>query len=559
MPFSRRDFVAGTAATLLSAVPNRLFAGHALGRHQDRLQCTALKSVAIPTDFNRMKILALHAVDAARSAGAMYADVRLSRIVTQNMMVQGGPSPLYLTDQESYGFGVRALVDGYWGFASSPYWEEAEATALAKSAVAQAKANTVAGPRVVEWTPIPSVTGEWTSKGIDPFTITLEEKMDLMNGWGLPKFDTYYKDFVMDGGGGGQFVFDREDWFLASTEGTAVRQTLYTTLGDYGVRIRHRDPELARENGFAVEHALGIHKQRGGWEVMLDAKLPEQIPAMMDRAVKQMGIGVIQSDIGRFDVVFSGEATGRLLGETFGAATQLDRALGYEANASGTSYLGPDPLKFLGTGTVASPLVSVQANRSDPSGLATVKWDQEGATPREFDLIKQGVLVDYQTTREQVGWLKAWYDKTQGPTTSHGCAAGPSAIDLPMQHVPNLVMTPSSSNETFESLVSGVKRGIAVITARPSLDYQAKNGMIANATLREIVNGKLGDTLLGGGILFNSHELWNNVTAIGGPRSATVVEGNSRKGQPEQTCAYSISAVPMAVKNVSVVDVLRRA
>ncbi len=549
MPISRRDFVAGTAATFLGAVSRHPLVG----------QVPVSESVAIPTDFSQMKVLALRAVDAARSAGATYADVRLSRIVTQNVSVAGRPSPWMLRDQESYGFGVRALVDGYWGFASSPYWEEAEATALAKSAVAQAKANMAAGPKVVDWTPIPSVTGEWASKGIDPFTITLEEKMDLMNGWLMVKSDTYYKNFVVDGGGVGGITFDREDWFVASTEGTAVRQTLYTTRGGYDISIYHRDPELVRENGMARDDALEIYRQRGGWEVILDAKLPDQIPAMMDRAVKNMGIGAIPFDIGRFDVVFSGLATGRLLGETFGAATQLDRALGYEANAGGTSYLGPNPLNFLGTGTVAAPLVSVQANRSDPSGLATVKWDHEGATPHDFDLIKNGVLMDYQTTREQVSWLKEWYGKTQRPAMSHGCAGGPSAIDLPMQHVPNLVMAPGTSDETFESLVSGIKRGVAVIAARPSLDFQAKNGMIANGYLREIVNGKLGDALLGGGILFSSHELWNNVTAIGGLQSTAVVEGTSRKGQPQQECAYSISAVPMVVKNVSVVDVKRRA
>ncbi len=557
MSVSRRDFVrASTATTLLGVLPGHFARGQALlQRHR---QNTVVESVVTPTDFNRMKVLALRAVDAARSAGATYADVRLSRIVTQNMSIMG-PDPR-VRDGESYGFGVRALVDGYWGFASSPYWEEAEATALSKSAVAQAKANTTAGPRVVDWASIPSVTGEWTSKGIDPFAISLEEKMDLMNGWLMVKFDTYYKDFIVEGGFGiGGLTFDREDWFVASTEGTAVRQTLYTTRGGYDISIHHRDPELARENGRARGDALEIHRQRGGWEVILEAKLPEQIPGMMDRAVKNMGIGVIPFDIGRFDVVFSGAATGQLLGETFGVATQLDRALGYEANAGGTSYLGPNPLKFLGTGTIASSLVSVQANRSDPSGLATVKWDQEGAMPQDFALIKEGVLVDYQTTREQVSWLKEWYGKTQRPVMSHGCAGGPSAIDLPLQHVPNLVMTPGASNETFESLVSGIKRGVAVVAARPSLDYQAKNGMIANGYLREIVNGKLGDELLGGGILFNTHDLWNNVTAIGGPQSATVVEGTSRKGQPEQACAYSITAVPMVVKNVSVVDVQRRA
>src|SRR5690606_18852292 len=141
-----------------------------------------------------------------------------------------------------------------------------------------------------------------------------------------------------------------------------------------------------------------------------------------------------------------------LLDRTLGRATELDRALGYEANAGGTSYLN-DPFGMLGSYEAGAPLLTVTGNRSEPGGLATVQWDDEGVRPDTFPLVENGVLTDFQTTRESAGWLEDYYARTGRPFRSHGCANAPAAVDPPLQHTPNLVLTPGREELDFDDLV----------------------------------------------------------------------------------------------------------
>jgi TldD protein len=494
-------------------------------------------------DGTDVRALAMRALDAAKSAGAMYADVRLTRRLTQQL------GRLFSGEGERIAVGVRAYIRGGWGFASSPYWNADDVVTLAREAASQAKTNAAAALDTPNWTPIPVASGAWSTPiEVDPFVLPLEEKLDLMAAWYAPV--QRYRYFS----GAHTIRFTREERAVATTDGAYFTQTLYESGGvvDFQRETTH-GPQR-----FGSASARGVANTAAGWEVLTEADIPGQIPRLYGEANPEATEPPMKpGDIGRYDVVFDAITMASLVTSTIGVATQVDRALGYEANASGTSYLGPDPLAFLGMYQAASPLVTIRADRSMPRGLATVKWDDEGVVPEDFVLVNSGVLVDYQTTREQAQWLAPWYQKRGVPVRSHGCAAADSAISITMQHRPNLTLEPGLQDIEFADLVSTTKKGLAIIGGQFQTDFQARTGS-GRGLIREIVNGKLGAVITGLECFFNTPQLWKNIKAIGGAASVVQITSSESKGEPAQTTSHSIRAVPAQIASVDFIDLRRK-
>jgi TldD protein len=536
MSISRRRFIQHcSAAAALGVVAPRL------------LRADRANSVVDPAfaDPNVIRAIAMRAIDAARQAGAAYADVRLTRTIDESFV--GG---VFGGDNEALAIGVRALVNGYWGFAASPFWNADDAVRLARSAVQQASANARGTPRTVELGTVPAATGTWVMPvRQDPFTLSLEEKIDFIRSW--TDFANHYRRGLSSTA---QMAFYRQERTVTNTEGAYFSQTVYQTSASFYLYVDNGDWRASRR---VTVPARGLTTAGQGWELLLDAKLRDQIPQLIDEGEALMRTPVKPVEIGRRDVVFDAPSAAMVMDSSIGVATELDRALGYEANAGGTSYLGPDPLDVLGT-AIASTRVSVSANRSAPGALATVKWDDEGVEPDEFALVRDGALVDFQTTREQAAWLAPYYRKTHHPVRSHGCAGAASALYITQQLSPNLVLTPGREAVSFDDLVAGVSEGIAMFGATVQMDYQARNGT-ARGVMREIRNGKLGAIIANGGLTYNALEFWKNVKGVAGEGNATWSAVARGKGQPWQSSMHSVSAVPMAVANVTVYDVMRRA
>jgi len=484
--------------------------------------------------------LAARAVDAARSAGAAYADTNITLTRTQTPGWGEG---------EERGIGVRVLVNGYWGFLASAVWTSDEAVRLARGAVAQAKAHSRGKVKPVELGPAPTVRGgQWVMPvKYDPFDIPIDEKFDVMNA-----FIDYAASYQVGINGKGMMDFMRQQKWFASSDDASWAQTVYCSSASFAVTYQDEYHLGLPAGGFGAE---GLSPSGRGWELIADASIIDEIPTLIDEAEQTRH--QIPFDVGRYDVVCSADAMATLLDQTLGPATELDRALGYEANATGTSYLD-DPFGMLGTQLVASPLVSITANRSVAGGVATVQWDDEGVVPEDFTLVKDGVLVDYQTTREQAAWLAPYYQHIHHPMQSHGCARAPSALGISMQHAPNLTMTPGHMASSFHDLVAGTERGVAILGCDLLMDQQGLNGY-AICTAREIVRGKLGRYLRGGALMFRAPELWKNVVAIGGPESLRWFGMYRGKGQPGQGAYHSVGAVPAKIKQLSIVDPGRKA
>jgi TldD protein len=213
---------------------------------------------------------------------------------------------------------------------------------------------------------------------------------------------------------------------------------------------------------------------------------------------------------------------------------------------------------MLGRLRVGTPLLTLTANRSMPGGLATVQWDDEGVRPDTFPLVRDGVLVDFQTTRAQAPLLSRWYQQNGLPVRSHGCAAADSARHFTIQHRPNLVLTPNAKDVSLDDLVADTPRGLAVLRGNASVDFQLRGGQGNAALVREIVNGKLGAIVTGASYLFDSISLWRRLVAIGGASTADVIVGSDIKGQPFQSTSHTVSAVPAKLVNVTTLDLTRR-
>jgi len=518
-----RGAVAAAASTL---VTKHAAAMHPLARRR-------------ATDPDR-DALAERAVDAARSAGATYADARLTITRRETPGLQ---------DSEERAIGVRALVNGYWGFAASAVWTPDEAARLAREAATQAAAHSRGGTRAVELGPPPTVRrGEWVMPvKYDPFDVSAWEKIDVMNA-----FASAVSDYRNGLSSNYSMNFMRQSSVFASTDGASWAQTIYQSAASF--TLMYPD-EYHAGLGMGAAAANGLSPAGRGWELVSESNIVDAIPALAVEA--ELSRHLVPFDIGRYDVVFSAEAMASLLDQTLAPAMELDRALGYEANASGTSFLDA-PLDMLGAQVVASPLITVTGNRSTPGGLATVRWDDEGIVPDDFTLVKDGVLVDYQTTREQAAWLAPYYQRTGRAVRSHGCAAGASGLVIPMQHAPNLALAPGAARTTFDDLVAGTEKGIAVLSLNANMDQQQLNG-IGYGTMREIVRGKLGRYISGGAFMFRTPEFWKSVIAVGGPGTQQWFGRGHGKGEPRQSTWHSVAGIPAKVRQLSFVDPGRKA
>ncbi len=498
-----------------------------------------------PIEDLRIKQLAQIAVDTARTSGATYADIRLTHTKLRTFDALGKGS----SDGESMTVGMRSLVNGYWGFVSGPIWSSDEMARLGRASANLARTNALGKPRHVEMMPIPIIRdGHWTMPVIiNPFEVPREEIYDYFGALSGFVGRLGLEPSVFSG-----HQFTCMENAFASTDGSYITQRFFRSgmMGDWRFTSRGR-----KYVGHLDEY---ISFAGRGWEMYRDQPLDEYVRALSEELKEDASLPVKPVDVGRYDVVLDASMVAGVVGQSIGAATQLDRALGYEANATGTSYI-TDPQAMRGTFKVGSPLLTVSANRNTPGGAATVQWDDEGVEPDEFTLIQDGMLVDFQTTRESAGWMSAWGAGTQKPVQSHGCASAPEGVDTPLAHTPNLQMTPGSGSVDVASLVADVDKGVLIKRSGwISMDFQQLNGYGSGYTY-EIKQGKRVALLAGAGVLLRTPEFWKSIEAIGGASSVKRYAQSSRKGEPEQMVYFSVDAVPVRVKGMTIIDKRRKA
>ncbi|HEU5185862.1 MAG TPA: TldD/PmbA family protein [Gemmatimonadaceae bacterium] len=542
MPQTRRDFIAQAAAA--SAALG--IAGCAPAPTPSPAPAATPAATGGDPTF---KDLAMLALDAAKSAGASYADVRISRnrnqaISTRERRVQN------LVDNETFGFGVRVLVEGAWGFAASRELTRDEVSRIARQAVAQARANRTTLVRPVTLAPVtPTPEGTWRGPArIDPFDVPIEEKVELLLAANAAALGVAGARFVNS-----QMFFLREEKTLATTDGTYVVQTIYRAQPSLNITA------VASDNSdFQTRQSNDVQPMGKGYEHVLDAKLVENAPKWADEAVRKLSAKPVE--VGRYDLVLHPSHLWLTIHESIAHPTELDRAMGYEANYAGTSFVAP-PDKMLGTLKYGPEFMNIQGDRSQPGSLSACGWDDEGVRPDEFLIIKNGIFNDYQTTREQAPWLDWWYSRQGREPRSHGCSYAQSWADVQFQRMPNVSLLPGEQNRSWDDLIAATDRGIAIVgDGSFSIDQQRYNAQFGGQVFYEIRGGKIVGMLKDVAYQLRTPEFWNSMDMIGG-RDSYMLGGafNDGKGQPSQSNAVSHGCVPARFRNVNVINTGRRA
>jgi TldD protein len=499
---------------------------------------------------SRSRELAMRALDAARAAGAQYADFRISRnrnqsIATRERQITG------FSDSETFGFGVRTLVDGTWGFAASRNVEADEVVRIARASVAQARANRRIQLRPVELAPAeryPDAT--WRSPiEVDPFDVDIEEKVDLLLRANAAALGVAGARFV------NSFVFFlREEKTFASTEGTYAEQTIYRSFPRMNITAVAADG-----SDFQSRQSTDVQPMGLGWEHVRDAQLVEHAPRWAGEAVQKLSARPVTP--GRYDLVLLPSHLWLTIHESIAHPTELDRIMGFEANYAGTSFIFPLQ-DYLGTFRYGPEFMNIQGERSSPGGLASVGYDDDGVRPRDYLIVRNGVLWDLQTTREQAPWLADWYGSIGEPVRSHGNSYAQSWADIQFQRMPNVNLLPHPERDvTLDELVEGVEDGILIDgDGSFSIDQQRYNAQFGGQVFWQIRNGRREGMLKDVAYQIRTPEFWNGMDLIGG-RSTYGVGGSffDGKGQPSQANAVSHYCPPARFRGVDVINTGRGA
>jgi len=482
-----------------------------------------------------LRRLADAALGQARGLGAQHADFRAERIRGQRIALSDGKLQS-LSDGDDTGLAVRVVVDGTWGFAATVDLTVDAARSAARQAVEVARVAAAMNTERIELAPEPAhgdVT--WVSDyDIDPFTIAPKDKVETLAGWsaGLLAHEavshvdaSLYQvkecKFYTDGG----------------TTATQQRIRLYPALTAVAVTESGFDDmrTLAPPAGRGWEYLTGT-----GWDFAAElAELPELLAAKLTAPSVESG---------RYDLVIDPSNLWLTIHESIGHATELDRALGYEAAYAGTSFATPDKLGSLKYG---SDVMNVTGDRTAPHGLSTIGYDDEGVAGQSWRLISGGVFVGYQLDRRMAA-LKDF-------GRSNGCAFADSPGHMPMQRMANVSLESAAGGPNTAELIAGVDDGIYVVGDKSwSIDMQRYNFQFTGQRFFRIRNGRLTGQLRDVAYQATTTDFWNSMEAVGGPQ--TYVLGgafNCGKGQPGQVAPVSHGTPAALFRQVRVLNTVK--
>jgi len=466
------------------------------------------------------RAMAAAAFDQTARRGAQHADFRLSRrdqleVRVRDMRLQG-------SDQSSeLGFGVRVIVDGVWGFAAGVELNVGAAARVADLACTVARTLRPLRGNRVELAAEPAYhDASWASAClVDPLDVPSDERVDKLQEWSRLLLKTADVDHVV-----ARLVVCREDKFYADAAGTTTTQRRIW-LHPMVTAMR-----LGRAGGgFETMRTLGPPVARGweylngtGWD--WDSELAALPGLLAEKAVAPS----VQP--GACDLVIDPTNLWLTLHETVGHATELDRALGYEAAYAGTSFATTDRLGLLRYG---SPMMNVTADRTAEHGLATIGYDDEGVAAQSWDLIRDGVLVGYQVDRQTARRI--------GLERSNGCAYADSFAHVPVQRMANVSLAAPPGGPDTAELIGDVSDGIYVVGDNSwSIDMQRYNFQFTGQRFYRIRHGRLAGQLRDVAYQSSTTEFWTALRALGGPPTY-LLSGASLcgKGQPGQLAAVS--------------------
>lgn len=479
-----------------------------------------------------MKKFGALALDAATTQGATYADVRVMDIRQRYLSTKNGEIA-QVRESESLGLGVRVIVDGAWGFASTDDMSRQGILAAALRAVDIARASALVKKHDVQLAPESKTVDQWTGPClIDPFSIPVSSCLDLML-----KVDAELRkvknitlsEVAMD--------FNHIDQLFLSSLGSEIQQTKNQTGVGY-VATSFAGNEIQRRS---YPNSFGGQYQTKGYELVEELDLLGNAPQIAEEAAALHSCP--QCPAGEMDIILGSSQVGLQIHESIGHPIELDRVLGTEANFAGMSFLTLDQLGKL---KYASDIVNVVADATPAHGpgLGTFAYDDEGVPAHNTPIIKDGLFTGYLTSRETAPAI--------GQERSNGSMRAEGWNRIPLIRMTNVSLLPDKGS--LEDLIADTNDGIYMETNRSwSIDDRRYNFQFGTEVGWEIKNGKRTRMLKNpsyGGI---TTEFWNSCDAICGLEEWTLWgTPNCGKGQPMQTMGTGHGASPARFRKVQV-------
>jgi TldD protein len=500
------------------------------------------------------KELADVALNAAKSKGASYADVRIGRYLNQGIGARENRVQ-NVSSSESYGAGVRVIVNGCWGFAATNNMSKDGIAKTAEAACAVAKANSKISTSPVQLAPQKGY-GEvsWkTPIEVNAFEVPIKDKIDMLlsvNGAAMA--------------GGASFVTSRiqcinEQKYFASTDGSYIDQDIHRLYPTFD--ITQTDPLTgAFESRAALSSPVGM-----GYEY-LTPKDSEKVKGIVTRyknrydmledaknATKNAAEKLTAKSVepGKYDLVLDPSHLWLTIHESVAHPTELDRVLGYEANYAGTSFLTLEKLKS-GNFHFGSKNVNIVGDKLQYGSLGAVGYDDEGVKCGKWDIIKDGVLVNFQAIRDQAHVI--------GLTASQGCCYAQSWDAVQFQRMPNVSLQPGKTPLSVDDMIKGVEKGIYIVgNGSFSIDQQRYNFQFGGQLFYEIKNGKIVGMLNDVAYQATTNEFWNSCSAVCDESDYRLGGAfNDGKGQPSQSNAVSHGTSTAKFTGVNVINTKRR-
>jgi TldD protein len=482
------------------------------------------------------------ALGRARELGVTHADFRFERVRYQRIGVRDGILQ-GASDSEDVGLAVRVIHGGAWGFASGVELTVEEAVRLAEAAVAVAKVSAAMTSVPVEIAAEPTYDDvTWVSAyDVDPFTIPTAEKTDLLIGW----TDRLRAHPAVQHATAGLYQVHENKYYVDTSGSRTTQQRVrlmptFEAMGaDETSGVFDSMGSIAPPVGRGWEYLAGTPAQ-GAWD--WDAELAE-VPDLLAEKLTAPSV-----EAGTYDLVIHPSNLWLTIHESIGHATELDRALGYEANYAGTSFATYDKL---GTLQYGSPVMHVTGDRTVEHGLSTIGYDDEGVATQSWDIVKDGVLVGYQLDRP-MAHLKPELNAGR----SNGCAYADSSGHIPIQRMANVSLQPGTDGLSTDDLIGRVERGLYVVGDKSwSIDMQRFNFQFTGQRFYRIEDGKLAGQVRDAAYQATTTDFWGSMEAVGGP-DTWVLGGafNCGKAQPGQVASVSHGCPTSLFRNVNILN-----
>ena len=479
-----------------------------------------------------MRNLAHRALNVAQQLGADYVDVRIMERVTEGISVKNGRVE-GISSSSSSGLNVRVLYKGAWGFASSAQMNDASAEAVARRAIAIAKASALVEGPPARLAPLAPQRGFYrTHIQKDPFVVPLGQKAQLLLDADAAMRSVKgvsLTDSVME--------YSRERKLFASSEGSEVEQELY----DVGASISASAVDAASSEiqTRSYPNSSGVQAGTAGYEFIEAMRLADHGARVGEEAVQLLSAP--QCPPGVTTIILDGPQVAIQVHESCGHPIELDRVLGMEAGFVSKSFLTLDKLN--GQYRYGSDIVNMTADATIPGALGTFGWDDEGVPAQRSNIVTNGIFTGYLMSRDTASLLNL---------PSNGCVRADGWNRLPMIRMTNVSIEPGTWK--LDDLIADTDDGIYMCTNKSwSIDDRRLNFQFGVELAYEIKNGKLGRMLKNATYTGSTPQFWGSCDAICN-RDEWVVWGlpNCGKGEPMQTMRTGHGAAPARFRDVRV-------